>query len=220
MKKGLFIVLEGIDGSGTTTQINFLHDYFKSLSKYNDVLTTHEPWKSKEIKEMLEKDSDAYSNGEKMAELYVLDRKNHLENLINPVLKQGGIVLTDRYHLSTYGYQGTQGISFDKVKDLHEKHKIKNPDLTIFLDVDYETTKKRIKKRGESLEKFEKNENFTKALIKEYNSLFELTSKDQYLLGPMSKINGNRPIEEVAENIKIECDGLYDLALDYGWIQS
>ena len=52
-KQGLFVVIEGADGSGSTTQNLMLHNYVKQLSKYNDVLTTHEPWKSKIIKKRL-----------------------------------------------------------------------------------------------------------------------------------------------------------------------
>ncbi|MBU4069989.1 MAG: dTMP kinase [Nanoarchaeota archaeon] len=202
LKRGLFIVLEGIDGSGTTTQINFLHDYLKSLSKYNDVLTTHEPWKSKEIKRKLNEEKDAYSDGQKMMELYVKDRKNHQEKLIKPMLNIGGIVLCDRYHLSTYAYQKIQGIAFEIIINTHKSNKIINPDFTIFLDVDFENARKRILKRGDSLEKFERDEIFTKKLINQYNYLYNLSKNDESLFGKIIRINGNPCKQEVFSQIK------------------
>jgi len=205
-KKGLFIVLEGIDGSGTTTQIDSLHQHIKGLSKYLDVLTTHEPWKSDEIKGMLRNDKDAYSDGEKMTELYIKDREYHVRSLIIPSLQKEVIVLCDRYSLSTFSYQGVQGIDFETIKKIHTQTGIIKPDLTFFLDVNYETARKRIERRAETLEKFEKNEEFTRRLIERYRSLIQ--KKD--IFGKVVTINGNNPIEEVTKNIAGEFNGFYD----------
>ena len=81
-KKGFFVVLEGIDGSGTSTQARALTDNVLCLSSYNSVLTTHEPWKSEEIQRKLKEDRSAYSDGWSMAKLYTNDRKRHQEELI------------------------------------------------------------------------------------------------------------------------------------------
>lgn len=205
-KKGLFIVLEGIDGSGTTTQIDFLHRHIKDLSKYLDVLTTHEPWKSDEIKRMLRKDKDAYSDGKKMTELYIKDRECHVRNLIIPNIQKEVIVLCDRYSLSTFSYQGVQGVDFETIKKIHAHTGIIKPDLTFFLDVDYETARKRIEQRGEALEKFEKNEEFTRRLIERYRNL----TQEENLLGKIVIINGNNSLEEVTENIAREFDVFYN----------
>ena len=72
--------------------------------------------------------------------------------------------------------------------------------LPIFLDVNYETAKRRIEQRGEVLEKFEKDEEFTKKLIEGYR---DLTQKEN-LFGKIIKINGNNPIEKVTQNITEE----------------
>jgi len=200
-KRGLFVVLEGIDGSGTTSQINFLHDRIKDLSYYNDVLTTHEPWKSDEIKRMLTEDKDAYSSGEKMAELYIEDRRQHQERLIIPVLAEGGIVISDRHALSTYAYQGTQGMSYKRVRELHDKTGIIQPDLTFLLDVEYETAKKRIDVRGKALEKFERNESFVRQLIEAYRAILQIARQDVDSFGNVVQIDGNQARENVAESI-------------------
>ena len=199
----MFIVLEGIDGAGTTTQINYLHDHIKSLSKYNDVLTTHEPWKSEEIKRKLREDKDSYSDGLEMVKLYVEDRELHSNNLINPNVNKGVYVISDRYNLSTYAYQMTQGVSFDEIDKIHMNHCIFTPDVTFYLDVDFITARDRINKRGESLEKFEKDKDFVNKLIDNYRLIVRkydnIRNKSRF--GIIETIDGTKSIDEVAENI-------------------
>jgi dTMP kinase len=197
---------EGIDGSGTTTQTLKIHDWIKSLSKYNDVLTTHEPWKSNEIRDRLLKDKDAYSNGLSMAELYVKDRKEHQDKIIIPNLEKEVIILCDRHALSTFAYQNVQRVSYDKILELHKKYNIFAPNTTIFLDVDLEIAKKRIYQRGEKPEKFEKDKSFTKELIKKYR---EISSKPNNYFGNIIKINGNQSIEKVTQDIKEKLSDLF-----------
>jgi len=204
-KDGRFIVLEGIDGSGTTTQLSRLHDYLRRKSKYADVLTTHEPWDSDEIKKILAESRDAYSGGKKMTELYVLDRLMHVKSIVQPNLEKGVDVLSDRYAMSTFAYQGTQGIDIDILRKLHQEHSIITPHLTLFLDVDYKTARKRIELRGETLEKFERNETFTKRLIENYRML-ALTESS---LGRIVIINGNRHLDQVTSEITENFDKLF-----------
>ncbi len=205
-KKGLFIVLEGIDGSGTTTQINFLHREIKSLSKYLDVLTTHEPWKSDEIKRMLKNSKDAYSDGKKMTELYVKDREYHVRDLIIPNIQKEVIVLCDRYSLSTFAYQGSQGVDYETIKKISAHAGIIKPDLTFLLDVDYETARRRIEQRGDALEKFERNKKFTQRLIGKYRKLMQ----EEDIFGKVIIINGNNSMKKVTEDIAREFKCFYD----------
>lgn len=213
-ERGRFVVLEGIDGSGTTTQMNLLHDHIKSLSKYNDVLTTHEPWKNDEIKKMLANDENAYSDALKMTELFVEDRKRHVCEIINYNLMRGVFILSDRYALSTFAYQETQGVDHYEICKLHEKD-IAIPDLTLFLDVDLEVAKQRIAERGEDLEKFERDEEFTKRLIETYRkrafaaSTSESSSVEN-ILGRIVRIEGNNSKKQVATDISLEFNKIYD----------
>ena len=92
-EKGLFIVFEGIDGAGSSTHVHKLSEKLEELNKYQDILRTHEPWRSKEIKRRLQEDPEAYSGGLEMAELYVEDRVEHIRKLIRPNLKAGVVVL-------------------------------------------------------------------------------------------------------------------------------
>ena len=82
---------------------------------------------------------------------------------------------------------------------------IKKPDLTFFLDVDYEVARDRIKSRGGDLEKFESNEEFTRKLIENYRNLVQ----NEPSLGRIVTINGNNSIERVADEIAENFDLLF-----------
>jgi len=87
MSKGLLIVLEGGDFSGKNTQTALLAKNLLSLSEDNDLVITHEPTKhAKELKQRLKEETDAYANAERMAQLYVEDRRHHCQRLIQPSL--------------------------------------------------------------------------------------------------------------------------------------
>lgn len=210
MRRGLFVVIEGIDGSGKSSQINRFHDYIKSLSKYNDVLTTHEPWRNDELKKILKEEKDAYSSAEKLVELFVKDRKDHYLHLIRPTLNKGGFVISDRYLLSTYAYQQSQGVDFEIIMRAHKLENIVVPDLTLLLDIDLKTAHKRMKKRGGNPEKFEADKSFIKTLICQYRELARIKDKKiEKCLGRIEVIDGRKSEEEVFEQIKKIFNPLY-----------
>ena len=196
LEKGLLIVFEGIDGSGTSTQVNHLQSNIANTFDHQDIVTTHEPWRPSVIKTHLEKDEDAYSHGKDMTQYYIIDRADHLNNSIIHNLDQGAIVLCARYLLSTHAYQGVQGVSQEEIRELHKEIHVIRPDLTFFLNVDYETAKKRIKTRAKPLEKFEKDPAFVKELIETYRDLVK-----QGGFGPISTINANQSEEKVAQDV-------------------
>jgi dTMP kinase len=209
MKKGLFIVFEGIDGSGEDTQVEKLYSAIKSLDKYQDILATHEPWKHGEIKRKLREDKDAYSDAEEMAELYIGDRTDHSYVLLRPNLDAGAIVLCSRYKMSTCAFQQTQGIPLDKLLKMHEHRGILNPDLTFFLDVPGNIAESRREKRGTPKEKFEQRE-FMDKVTANYWALYEMSLKNPELFGEVVKIDGNGLINEVAKDIYQEFLKVYN----------
>lgn len=172
--KNLFIVFDGIDGCGKSTQISRLHDYLFKKDKKIRILTTREPTfgkYGKEVREMLAEHKDPYSDSDKLLGLYVNDRKDHLDNLIKPFLKADGdnisIVLCDRYYYSTVVYQHTQGVDLKKALDMNKD--FLKPDLAIILDLNPETALHRISKER-AVEKFEKIE-FMKKLRENFLKL-------------------------------------------------
>ena len=119
MKKGFFITMEGVDGSGKTTQLQLTARYL--LDCGYEVVTTREPGGTK-LAERIRNvvlDADAAVNPRTEVLLYLAARAEHVEKVIRPALEAGKIVLCDRFEDSTMVYQGfVRGIESDKVKAL------------------------------------------------------------------------------------------------------
>ena len=146
MSKGLFITFEGGDGCGKTTQIKLLDEYLRS--KGYQTLLTREPGskglgiKLREI--LLNYDGEVSPRAESF--LFLADRAQHVDCIIKPALKEGVIVLCDRHTDSTVAYQGYgRGLDLEQIHNLNSiaTNGLK-PDLTIVLDVDVETSQKRV----------------------------------------------------------------------------
>lgn len=210
----LFIVFEGIDGSGKTSQIARLANYIRAKDKYQDVLLTREPtWRATELKEKLQGDGDAFSDGEHMAYLFVQDRKAHSDEQIVPALRQNTFVLCDRYAMSTCAYQGAQGVALDTLVRYHEAAGTLTPHLTLYFNVSREVAEKRMTKRGETRERFEKNQVFTEKLIEQYHSLAldsVASARVRSVIGEVYRIDGNGPIDAVEAEVKKAFDCVYE----------
>jgi len=164
--KSLFIVIDGMDGSGKGEIVKLLHNYLFSKSKKYRILTTREPTNGtygKEIRKILKEDKDPSKNAEKLLELITKDREEHLKNVILPFLEQSNehelnIILCDRYYHSTIAYQTTQGFEYEKM--IEKSKGFRKPDITFILDIKPEIALERIKYREK--EKFEQIEFMTK----------------------------------------------------------
>lgn len=207
-KRGMFIVFEGIDGCGKSTQMNKLFEYIGEKDKYIDIIKTHEPWRSKEIKKKINEDKEAYSDGFRMARLFVEESRIPHSVEIEVRLSGGYFVLCDRYKMSTCAYQWTQGVELFKLFKLHENPSIIHPDLTLFIDVSAEIAQERRDKRSAKKEKFEEWK-FQKDLIAHYNSLISRADCSN-LFGKVVEINGRGSVEEVFERVKGVFDPLYE----------
>jgi dTMP kinase len=154
MSKGLFITFEGGDGCGKTTQIDLLDGYLRN--KGYKTLLTREPGskglglKLREI--LLNYDGEVSPVCESF--LFLADRAQHVDCIIKPALEEGTIVLCDRHTDSTVAYQG-YGRGLD-LEQIHKLNKIATsglkPDLTIVLDVDVETSQKRVGSEKDRME--------------------------------------------------------------------
>ena len=174
----MFISIEGIEGCGKSTLVNGLSEHLQN--KKIEHVITNEPG-STSIGKILRKILlDKKQQISPLTELLLMfsDRLDHLEKVIKPSLKEGKIVITDRYIDSTYAYQGAgRGISKDIIDNLVTQTEILLPDKTILLDLDPEIGLKRASSRNE-LDRFEsENLEFHKRLRKSFLKAAEINPK-------------------------------------------
>lgn len=200
-KRGRFIVIEGIDGAGKTTQIELLAERLRAEGR--TVHVTAEPTAS--VSGGLLRDAlGGISNRTacEMAALFVLDRIFHNVNPngINAMLEKGIDVICDRYYYSSLAYQGSQ-TDFEWVKNMNLGcPEIRIPDLCIFLDLAPEESLKRISKGRTTTELYEKLDTL-ESVRKRFFEVFEIL-KDIDNVKVIDTTGDS--IEEVAEKIFAE----------------
>ena len=206
MVKGIFIVLDGIDGSGKSEMAKLLHNYLFSKSKSYRILTTREPTNGtygREIRDILAKEKDPHQNAEKLLELFIKDRGDHLKNTIIPFLNKSNdsevnIVICDRYYYSSIAFQVAQGL--DKEIVIKKNKNFLKPDVVLIMDVKPDVALERIKHRKK--EKFEQLE-FMGKLREKFLELPELLEDNLKIIDSSGAPN------EVFEDIKKEVDKLF-----------
>jgi len=159
-RKGLLIVFEGTDGTGKSTQLRLLFDALQDEGY--PVLATREPTDGqygRKIRELYL--NRGKCSPEEELELFLADRKEHVNDLISPALSRGEIVLCDRYFLSTAAYQGA--IGFDPEIVLNRNSFAPEPDLALLFHTPVNVGITRITSaRGDTLNDFEQTENLEK----------------------------------------------------------
>ena len=146
MKKGMFITFEGADGCGKTTQMKLLAEYLEEEGV--SVVITREPGgkglgeKVREI--LLNYDGPVSDRCESF--LFLADRAQNIDTIVNPAVEEGKIVLCDRHIDSTVAYQGYgRGLDIERIKMLNNiATNWRKPDLTLVFDIDVETSMKRV----------------------------------------------------------------------------
>jgi dTMP kinase len=199
--RGKFIVFEGIDGCGKTTQYELLAKYFKR-NKINPhtknfgvgvkSIITKEPTTGpvgRLIRQALSGDLNINNTGLQL--LFAADRDYHLKNEVVPNLKKGYDVISDRYAFSTIAYGGLSG-KMDWFIDMNKEFIM--PDITFIIKVKPETSMARLNKSRSKLEIFEKIKTLKK-IDKNYQALAK-KFKNVYL------IDGEREIPMIFEDIK------------------
>lgn len=171
--RGKFIVFEGTDGSGKSTQLKSLVKYLEE--KGYPCYETHEPTDSPfgaVLRSCLTGRISADEHA--IAAMFAADRLDHIQNPFNGILKkldEGINVFCDRYYLSSFAYNGGF-VPLDWVIALNAPaREMLKPDLTVFLDIDPEQSMKRVSKRGET-ERYENLER-QKRIRQNYYDLFE-----------------------------------------------
>ena len=163
MKEGIFITFEGCEGAGKSTQAKKV--FKKLLSKGYDVVFTYEPGGTEiadEIRHILlnKKFSEKMEPKAELL-LYFASRAQHIENLILPSLREGKIIICDRFSDATFAYQGyARGLDMEKIMQLNDfSTNGITPNLTILIDIDVEKGLKRGRKRNNGKTLFDRMEN-------------------------------------------------------------
>ena len=153
--RGKFITLEGIEGSGKSTSLDTISKILETLDI--EFIITKEPGGGplgKDLRKIL-LDKKTSISPEVELLLMMADRKNHIDNIVEPSLEKGVWVISDRYLDSSYAYQGGgRQIDTSKIDLLTELLKLPIPDLTILFDLSPEIALQRAKNRSE-LDRFE-----------------------------------------------------------------
>ncbi|HEX4516460.1 MAG TPA: dTMP kinase [Polyangiaceae bacterium] len=203
MSNGRFIVLEGIDGAGTTTQCGLLA---KRLRKEGvAVRTTREPSDGPvgtTIRQILA--GRIVGAGGRapgwatMALLFAADRMDHVEAEIEPFLAQGGVIISDRYDASSLAYQSVSSgrggeATVEWIRTLNKN--ARRPDVTIVLDVSAEVAVTRREARGDAAQLYEQNE-LQRALCVFYKDLQRHIPNDRVVV-----VDGTGNVDATAEKV-------------------
>lgn len=201
MKKGLFIVFEGGEGSGKSTMIDKVYEWLRECNY--DCIKTREPGGisiAEQIRQVILNKENTDMDSRTEALLYTAARRQHLVEKVIPALENGQVVLCDRFLDSSLAYQGfARGIGIDEIYEIN-KFAIGEcmPDISILFDISPEVGMERINKNSQrevnrlDLESLD----FHNKVREGYDIVYK-NNKDR-----MVKINAEEPIDKVFDNVK------------------
>jgi dTMP kinase len=196
-KKGIFIVIEGLDGSGKTTQAAYLAE---KLSKTYNVLLTAEPSRGKVgtfIREgCLYADKRLPTEAEAL--LFAADRIEHMYAEVKPALDAGKLVICDRYIYSSLAYQGSRGLSTEWIKTINAR--ALEPDFSLFIDVSPEVVLQRLTRKRSIMETLETQQKVREVYLKYVEK------------GELVQINGDAPKDVIAKELLAKVSSMLEVA--------
>ena len=209
MRTGKFITVEGSDGAGKSTQIDFMKHWL--TERDIPVIQTREPGGTEVgelIRSILLNEREAnFSDGTELLLVFAA-RMQHLDERIRPALREGCWVVCDRFTEATYAYQGGgRGIEEERLAVLERwVQKGLQPDLTLFLDVPVEVSLNRARLRGALPDRFERESaGFKEAVRTAY--------RNRALADPgrIRLVDAGRPVEMVRQEIEKILAGLIEV---------
>lgn len=195
MARGLFIVLEGIDGTGKSTQARRLGERFTAQGR--EVVLSREPTDGPWGAKVRESGGSGRMSPQEELECFIKDRRQHVEELIAPSLAAGKVVILDRYYFSTMAYQGARGFDHDEIRRMNEAF-APVPDLLLILDLDVDLALQRIGARGDTANEFEKRESLQRC-----RDIFLSLADEKFA----AVIDSSASLDEVTREIAAVADG-------------
>ena len=186
-KKGLFICIEGLDGSGKTTHA---HRIVRNLQKKGfDAIYTTEPSRGELGKFIRASVLQGKKRVPRVVEalLFAVDRVEHLEKMVKPALEEGKIVISDRCVYSSLAYQGAAGLDLEWIEEINRM--ALPPDLAVYIDVPPEVVVERIRRKKSVMERLETQRKVREVYMKYVKN------------GKLVPVDGNKRKGEVAQNI-------------------
>jgi dTMP kinase len=198
-QRGLFVVIEGPDGVGKSTQIEACSEVLKSMHGRQSIVATREPtnavWSGMEGERKMENRSVEW-----FTDRFITDRKRHIADVIMPAIESGKHVICDRYYYSTLCYQGAQGGDMQKLIQ-HALESVR-PDLTIVLMCARETRAARRGKRGTAEDVFERDHELQERVTENYGRLGSLLPESENIV----YVDASDSAEAVMDRILHEID--------------
>ncbi len=154
-KQGLFIVIEGIDGTGKSTQAKMLADALTAIG--HSVILDREPSDGPYGKLLRNSATTGRMTPQEELDLFHKDRRQHVNEVISPSLTEGKVVVLDRYYFSTMAYQGQRGFDSAELRATNETF-APAPDILFILDLPVDKALERIGVRGDTANEFEQRD--------------------------------------------------------------
>ena len=205
MSRGVFITLEGGDGSGKTTQAERLHEWLAGEGR--TIVRTREPGGTDvgiEVREIvLHHRGDIAPRAEAL--LYAADRAHHVATVVRPALERGDVVIQDRYIDSSVAYQGAgRVLDPEEVRGLSEwATEGLRPDLTILLDLDAEAARGRLDEARTRYDRLEAEASEFHDRVRSAYLRLAQAEPDRFLV-----VDATRPVDEIAATIRERVAGL------------
>lgn len=206
MKQGKFIVFEGLDGSGKTTQLERLGARLTEKLGTNAVYCTREPGDSAPgiLCQQFSQKKLALAP-ETVALLYAADRVEHIAKDLLPRLEAGQTVLCDRYYFSNFAYQTLTSDLEDLLRYNAFARRTLRPDAVVFVDVDPEECARRRAHRGGAAEFYEKTE-LARQIRTGYRQVFDRLKTEEHIL----TVDGSGQPDQVEARIWSALQGYFE----------
>jgi dTMP kinase len=187
VRKGIFICIEGLDGSGKTTHA---HRLVRNLRQRRfDAVYTTEPSRGQLGTFIRGTILEGKNRVPRVVEalLFAVDRVEHFEKDVKPALKEGKIVISDRCVYSSLAYQGAAGLDLEWIEEINRF--ALPPDLALYIDVPPEVVVKRIRRKKSVMERLETQEKVQEVYMKYVGD------------GKLLPLDGDRKKSEVEHNL-------------------